>query len=102
MKPTRPLLALFVSLFIGLSACSTSPTDRRVGTVLEDTAISARVKTALAADPDVNAFDVQVETFRGTVLLSGFVDSPENAMRAVQAARQVEGVQEIKSAIVIK
>ncbi|PWF43639.1 BON domain-containing protein [Massilia glaciei] len=102
MKLTRASTALFLSLFIGLTACQTSPTDRRMGVALEDTAISARVKSRLAVDPIVKATDVQVETFRGTVQLSGFVDSPESARRAVDLASRVEGVQEVKNALIVK
>ncbi len=96
----KSILASF--MLVVLAACSASPTDRRIGVALEDTAISARVKAALAGDPDVKATDVQVETFRGTVQLSGFVDSPENVRRAVDVARRVDGVREVKNALVVK
>ncbi|WP_229518389.1 BON domain-containing protein [Massilia sp. PAMC28688] len=69
---------------------------------ISDTAISARVKAALAADPDVKARDVQVETFRGTVQLSGFVDSPDNIRRALDVARGVDGVREVRNALIVK
>ncbi|MES3020458.1 MAG: BON domain-containing protein [Pseudomonadota bacterium] len=102
MKNSRTLKAVFTSLFIGLAACSTSPTDRSMGVALEDTAISTRVKAALAGDPDVKARDVQVETFRGTVQLSGFVDSPENVRRALDVTRRVDGVREVRNALIVK
>ena len=69
---------------------------------LSDTAISAKVKTALLGDPDVKGTDVQVETFRGTVQLSGFVDSPQSAARAADIARRVDGVLDVRNAIVVK
>lgn len=98
--PLKSIAASF--MLVILAACSTSPTDRRLGVVLGDTAISARVKAALAGDPDVKATDVQVETFRGTVQLSGFVDSPENVRRAVDVARRVDGVREVNNALIVK
>jgi hyperosmotically inducible periplasmic protein len=103
MKPARSLTAAVVStMFAALAACTSSPADRTVGVALEDTAISARVKAALAGDPDVKARDVQVETYRGTVQLSGFVDSPENIRRAVDVARRVDGVREVKNDLLVK
>lgn len=103
MKPGRFLTSILASLLIlTFTACSSSPTDRRVGVAIQDTAISARVKAALAGDPDVKARDVQVETFRGTVQLSGFVDSPENVRRAADVARRVDGVREVRNDLIVK
>lgn len=96
----KSILASLV--FLAVSACTTSPTDRTVGTAIDDAAISTRVKAALAGDPDVKARDVQVETYRGTVQLSGFVDSPENARRASEVARRVDGVREVKNDLLVK
>lgn len=89
-------------MVVALTACASSPTDRTIGAAIEDTAISARVKAALAGDPDVKGRDVQVETYRGTVQLSGFVDSAENVRRAVDVARRVDGVREVKNALIVK
>lgn len=103
MKPGRILTSILASLLIlAFTACSSSPTDRRLGVAIGDTAISARVKAALAGDPDVKARDVQVETFRGTVQLSGFVDSPENVRRAADVARRVDGVREVRNDLIVK
>ena len=103
MPLTRSLKTLSAGfMLVALAACSTSPNDRRVGEAIQDTAISAKVKTALAGDPDVKARDVQVETYRGTVQLSGFVDSPENARRAVDMARRVDGVRDVRNALIVK
>jgi osmotically-inducible protein OsmY len=73
-----------------------------MGVTVADTAISAKVKAALAGDPDVKATDVQVETYKGTVQLSGFVDSPQNVSRAADLARRVDGVREVKNALIVK
>ncbi len=103
MKLIRQLQTIMAGVaMLLLVACSSSPTDRTVGTALNDTAISAKVKAALAGDPDVKATDVQVETFRGTVQLSGFVDSTQNVQRAIDVARRVDGVREVKNALIVK
>ncbi|ATQ77181.1 hypothetical protein CR152_23670 [Massilia violaceinigra] len=86
-------------MLVALAAgCASEPTARPVGVAIEDTAISARVKAALAGDPDVKARDVQVETFRGVVQLSEFVDSAQNVQRALDVTRRVIGVREVKNA----
>lgn len=103
MKFTQPIKAIFVgALILTTAGCSTDPSDRRMSVALGDTAISAKIKAALLADPDVKGTDVQVETYRGTVQLSGFVASPQNASRAVDIARRVEGVAEVKNALIVK
>jgi osmotically-inducible protein OsmY len=81
-----------------------APTSHREGTgeYIDDTLITSKVKAAFAADPAVKATEVQVETFKGTVQLSGFVGSRESARRAVEIARQVKGVKEVHNNTVLK
>lgn len=90
------------AVILTLSACSTDPNRRKVGVAISDAAITTKVKTALAGDPDVKGRDISVETFRGTVQLSGFVETPENARRAADLARRVDGVREVQNAISVK
>lgn len=93
------LLGLVLAI---LSACAPSATNRATGEYIDDAAITTRVKTAFATDPQVKATEVQVETFRGTVQLSGFVDSSESAARAAQIARDVPGVKQVRNSMVIR
>lgn len=103
MKTSQYLRAAIVAVsMFTLTACSTSPTDRTMGVAVTDTAISAKVKTALLGDPDVKGTNVQVETYRGTVQLSGFVETPQSAMRAADIARRVDGVREVNNALIVK
>jgi hyperosmotically inducible periplasmic protein len=69
---------------------------------VEDSVITARVKTALLKDPQVSALDVKVETYRGTVLLSGFVDDEKQAQRAVEIASGVRGVSAVQNGLAVK
>ncbi|MGE5493601.1 MAG: BON domain-containing protein [Actinomycetota bacterium] len=85
-----------------LTACSPSPTRQAAGEYMDDATITTRVKSALVQDPDVRATEVNVETYRGVVQLSGFVDSESDARRAVNLARQVPGVSSVKNDIRIK
>ncbi|KQZ43471.1 BON domain-containing protein [Duganella sp. Root1480D1] len=69
---------------------------------MSDTMITTKVKAEYAADPLVKAMDVHVETQKGIVMLSGFVPSKAEADKAVELARKIEGVQEVKSSLQIK
>ena len=90
------------SLLVSLAACAPTPTREGTGEYLDDSMITGKVKAAFAADPTVKATQVQVETFKGTVQLSGFVDSRESAEKAVEIARGVKGVKSVKNDTVIR
>jgi osmotically-inducible protein OsmY len=96
---TASLAALAVAV---LSACAPTRTHEGTGEYLDDAVITSKVKAAFAADPEVKATEVKVKTFKGTVQLSGFVDSAASAQRAVQLARQVKGVKEVKNDTEVK
>lgn len=72
------------------------------GKVVSDTVITTKIKADLVRDPDLSALEVHVETVRGVVMLSGFVESQKEADKAVQLARSVEGVTDVKSALKVK
>jgi osmotically-inducible protein OsmY len=93
---------LATSLLVSLAACAPTPTKEGTGEYLDDSMITGKVKAAFAADPTVKATQVQVETFKGTVQLSGFVDSRESAEKAVEIARGVKGVKSVKNDTVIR
>lgn len=89
-------------LVVTLVACA--PTDKRASTgeYIDDTLITGKVKAALVADPELKATEINVETFKGTVQLSGFVAVPEHIPKAVQLARTIEGVKEVKNDMAVK
>jgi osmotically-inducible protein OsmY len=93
---------LATSLLVSLAACAPTPTKEGTGEYIDDSMITGKVKAAFAADPTVKATQVQVETFKGTVQLSGFVDSRESAQKAVEIARGVKGVKSVKNDTVIR
>ena len=93
---------LATSLLVSLAACAPTPTREGTGEYIDDSVITGKVKAAFAADPTVKATQVQVETFKGTVQLSGFVDSRESAQKAVEIARGVKGVKSVKNEIVVR
>lgn len=75
---------------------------KTAGQMVDDTAISAKVKTAFAQDPGVKAMEVKVDTFKGTVQLSGWVNTAEEKARAEEIAKGVPGVKTVENKIVLK
>ena len=84
------------------AGCAATPTKESTGEYVDDAAITAKVKAAFVKDEVVKALDVKVETFKGTVQLSGFVDNAEQKQRAAEVARGIRGVQDVKNNITIK
>lgn len=82
---------------VGLPVASTT-----VGTDIDDSVITSSVKSALLADADIKSFDFKVETRKGEVLLSGFVDNQAQLDRATAATRAVAGVKSIQNNVVLK
>lgn len=89
-------------LMLALIACA--PTAKREGTgeYIDDTVITAKVKAALVNDPDLKATEINVETFKGTVQLSGFVSSRADIDKAVAVARNINGVTAVRNSMLVK
>ena len=102
--------ALFVGLLaVAVAGCDkasektgAAPPSTTVGTEIDDTGITASVKSALLADPDVKGRAIKVETRKGEVLLSGFVDSQTQVERATTLARNVNGVKAVDNKLTVK
>jgi hyperosmotically inducible protein len=73
-----------------------------VGTEIDDSVVTARVKSALLADPDVKSFEIKVETRKGQVQLSGFVDTQARIDNAIALTRNVEGVKGVENGMRLK
>jgi len=87
---------------IGLTGCAGTATSESTGEDIDNTAITARIKKAFASDELVRARDVKVESFRGTVQLSGFVDTAEQKERAESLAKAIPGVKAVENNIIVK
>ena len=94
--------ALAAAALISAAGCAPTQTRQSTGEVVDDAAVTARVKTALINEPGVKSTAINVETFRGTVSLSGFVDSEEMARKAMYAAEKVSGVRSVKNDMRVK
>jgi osmotically-inducible protein OsmY len=99
-------VALATAALAGLGACASSEdrsSRRSTGEFTDDAALTAKVKSAIATDAGARtAAAVNVDTYRGVVQLTGFVDSEEQATRAVSAAKKVQGVRSVKNDIRLK
>jgi len=104
MKHRKTAALLLAACMAGtvVAGCSNTPTQESSGQAVDDGVVTAKVKAALVADPVTKAHQINVETFKGTVQLSGFVETDEARTRALQLARDVEGVRKVKDAMEVR
>jgi len=76
--------------------------QQTAGELVDDSVVTAKVKAKLVDDPVTKAYQINVETFKGIVQLSGFVDSAEARSRATQLARDVGGVKDVKNSLQVR
>ena len=81
---------------------ATAPATTSVGTEIDDSVVTTRVKSALLSDPEVKSFDLKVETRKGEVMLSGFVGNQAQAERAIQVAQGTAGVKLVTNKMDLK
>lgn len=93
------VLVMFIAAVV---ACASTQKQSSTGEFVDDSVITTKVKSLLANDDFLKSFEISVETFKGTVQLSGFVDSRQTANRATQIAKSVQGVQSVKNDLIVK
>ena len=100
---SKYLSAVFLAAtLVSVVGCSSSPTKEGTGQYFDDTVITGKVKAALVEDPATKATEINVETFKGVVQLSGFVSSQAAVSRAVELARGVNGVKGVTNDMRLK
>ena len=104
MRTVITAASIALAAALGVAGCASSPeTKRSAGEFTDDAALTAKVKTAIATDVGARAASaINVETYKGVVQLSGFVDSRDMADRAVDAAKKVSGVKTLKNDLRLK
>lgn len=103
MRLAHFLRSLFASILVlALVACAPTAKREGAGEYVDDSLITTKVKAALVGDPNVKATEVNVETFKGVVQLSGFVSSRDSIQKAIDIARGVSGVRSVKNDMVVK
>jgi osmotically-inducible protein OsmY len=90
---------LFVALALG---CASTAKQEGTGEYVDDTVITTKVKAAILDEPTLKSAEINVETFKGVVQLSGFVSSQAAEGKAVQVARGVGGVKSVKNDMRVK
>jgi hypothetical protein len=93
------ILVMLVTIF---SACATRPILENTGDFIDDSVITTKIKSQIAGDSILKAFQISVETFRGTVQLSGFVNSQRDVDSATQIANNVKGVRSVRNNLMVK
>ena len=91
-----PLFLVSLSL-IFLVACASGPNKSGTGEYIDDTVITTRVKAEILKEDSLKVAEINVETFKGVVQLSGFVSSVADQQTAVKVARSVPGVKSVKN-----
>jgi osmotically-inducible protein OsmY len=93
------LLITMLAFFLG---CASTSQKEGTGEYIDDTVITTKVKAAILKDPDLKAREINVETFKGVVQLSGFVNSQADINKAIKVARGIKGVTAVKNDMRIK
>ena len=97
------MFILISSSLVSLTAgCAGSKNIESTGEWFDDSVITNKVKASIIGDPKLKSLQISVETFKGVVQLSGFVNSNESATRAVDLARRVKGVKQVNNSLIVK
>jgi len=92
----------FAVLLAALAGCASSATQEGTGEYFDDSVITTKVKAAFLNEPNLKSTEINVETFKGIVQLSGFVSSQNDITKAVELARSVNGVKSVKNDMQVK
>jgi len=101
-KKNIVIYCLVLLMLLTLVACASTRTHESTGEYVDDSVITTKVKALLAEDDFLKSFQISVETYKGIVQLSGFVNSQEAVNKAGQIARSVKGVNSVKNNLIVK
>ncbi len=93
---------VLLMLIVTFAACAATRTHESTGEYVDDSVITTKVKSLLAADDFLKSFQIGVETYKGVVQLSGFVNSQKAVDKAVEITRGVKGVKSVKNDLIVK
>jgi len=93
------VVLIMIAAFV---ACASTPKHEGTGEYIDDSVITTKIKTQLANDDFLKSFQISVESRKGIVQLSGFVDSQKAVDKAGQIARGVEGVKSVRNDLIVK
>lgn len=93
------ILALMLATAVG---CTSTAKHESTGEYFDDTVITSKVKAAIFNEPSLKSAEINVETFKGVVQLSGFVHDKADISKAAEVARHVKGVKSVKNDLRLK
>jgi len=103
LKPRRVLrLIACFALLSAYSGCASTQKQESTGQYVDDSVITAKVKSAIFGDPSLKSLQINVKTYKGVVQLSGFVDSKQSADKAGEVAREVKDVVSVQNDLIVK
>ncbi|PHQ25513.1 transporter [Marinobacter guineae] len=92
-------VAMLLALFVG---CASTESSSGTGEYIDDTVITTKVKAAIFNEPTLKSAEINVETYKGVVQLSGFVSSKADIQTAIRVARSVKGVKSVSNDMELK
>lgn len=103
MKNFKTISGILVAVALAtLIGCASTAKKESTGEYIDDSLITAKVKTAVLNEPSLKSAEINVETFKGVVQLSGFVNSTADIAKAAEVARGVKGVASVKNDMRLK
>ena len=103
MKQLKYFITIFTAIvFMSILGCASTTKSEGTGEYLDDSVITTKVKAAVFNEPTLKATEINVETYKGVVQLSGFVSSQSSIDRAEEVARGVKGVKSVKNDMRVK
>lgn len=103
MTRTNRFTAFFLAALLAfLVGCASTSKQESTGEYIDDSMLTTKVKAAIFNEPDLKSAEINVETFKGVVQLSGFVSSQAAINKAVDVSRQVKGVKSVRNDMRVK
>lgn len=104
MKKRNIVICFMATLLLiaVIGACASTSTRESTGEYVDDSVITTKIKSMLAADDFLKSFKIGVKTYRGVVQLSGFVNTQKAVDKATEIVKSVKGVKDIKNDLIVK
>jgi hyperosmotically inducible protein len=103
MRPIRIISVILTAVMLTMTlGCASTRTQEGTGQYVDDSVITTKVKAAILGEPGLKVSEINVETFKGVVQLSGFVSSRDDVRSAVRVASAVNGVKSVKNDMQVK
>lgn len=103
MKQLKYIFTIILALMLATTlGCASTPKQEGTGEYIDDSVITTKIKAAVLNEPSLKSAEINVETFKGTVQLSGFVSTEADIQKAVEVARSVKGVESVKNDMRVK